>query len=86
MVFYMKKNYEKNQLLISISFIFIILCFIFIINLFTYKYRSFKVLDAILITDNYLKVKIDEKLEENTIVKVLIIDFNNGFLIGKKVV
>ena len=38
------------------------------------------------ITDNYLKVKVDEKLEENTIVKVLIIDFNNGFLIGKKVV
>ena len=71
----MKKNYEKNQLLISISFIFIILCFIFITNIFTYKYRSYKVLDAILITDNYLKIIItsnDLKLLKST--QFIIID------------
>ena len=35
------------------------------------------------ITDNYLKVKLNEKLEANQIVKVLITGFDNGFLIGK---
>ena len=35
------------------------------------------------ITDNYLKVKLNEKLEANQIIKVLITGFDNGFLIGK---
>ena len=35
------------------------------------------------ITDNYLKVKLNEKLEPNMLVKVLIEGFENGFLIGK---
>ncbi len=39
--------------------------------------------ESIGITDNYLKVKIADKLEANQIVKVIVSDFNNGFLIGK---
>lgn len=35
------------------------------------------------ITDNYLKVKLNEKLEPNMLVKVLIEGFENGFLIGR---
>ena len=57
----MKKNYEKNQLVISISFIFIILCFIFLVHIFTYKYRSYKIIDSVLISENYLKLIITNK-------------------------
>ena len=42
--------------------------------------------DSIGITDNYLKVKIKDKIEVNQIINVLIIDYKNGFLIGQKVV
>lgn len=56
----MKKNYEKNQLIISISFIFIILCFIFLLNIFTYNFRSFKIVDAVLISENYIKLIITD--------------------------
>ena len=52
----MKKNYEKNQLIISISFIFILLCSSFLIHIFTYRYRSYQVLDSILISKNYIKL------------------------------
>ena len=52
----MKKNYERNQLIISVCFIFMGLCLLFLINTFTYRYRSYKVLDSILISDNYVKL------------------------------
>ncbi|MCI8346949.1 MAG: hypothetical protein HFJ12_03255 [Bacilli bacterium] len=57
----MKKNYEKNQLIISISFIFIILCTLFLTHIFTYRYRSYQVLDSILISKNYIKLMITTK-------------------------
>ena len=38
------------------------------------------------ITDNYLKVKINDEVEANQIIKVYICGFENGFLMGKKVV
>ncbi len=57
----MKKNYEKNQLVISISFIFIFLCILFLIHLFTYRYRSYRVLDSVMISKNYIKLLITTK-------------------------
>lgn len=71
----MKKNYERNQLIISVCFIFMGLCLLFLINTFTYRYRSYKVLDAILISDNYVKLIItnsDLKLLKSS--KTIIID------------
>ena len=71
----MKKNYEKNQLIISISFIFLILCFLFIVNIFTYRYRNYKVLNSVLITKNYIKLIIaDEDLKKLKGSKYIFID------------
>ena len=39
--------------------------------------------ESIGITDNYLKVKIKQYLPNNQFFKVLVTDYNNGFLIGK---
>lgn len=61
----MKKNYEKNQLIISMSFIFLILCSIFVVNIFTYRYRNYKVLNSVLITKDYIKLVVtDEDLKK----------------------
>ena len=71
----MKKNYEKNQLIISISFIFLILCFLFIVNIFTYRYRNYKVLNSVLITKDYIKLIItDEDLKKLKGSKYIFID------------
>ena len=54
-------NYEKNQMIISISFFFIFLCIVFLIHLFTYRYRSYRLLDSIMISQNYIKLLITTK-------------------------
>ncbi len=51
----MKKNYERNQLIITIIFIFIIITIILLINLFKFRYRTYKNINSIVVTDNYLE-------------------------------
>lgn len=60
----MKKNYETNQLIISIAFIFITVSNILLINIFLKRYRTYKTIDSIVITDNYVQAIItDEELK-----------------------
>ena len=57
----MKKNYEKDQLVITTSFIFIIVFLIFIFKLFNIRYRTYNLIDSIVINDNYLELIINSK-------------------------
>ncbi len=55
----MKKNYEKSQLILSITFFFL-LVEIAIFVLFTkLEYKSFEVLSSTVITENYLSFYVD---------------------------
>ena len=57
----MKKNYEKSQLILSITFFFL-LVEIAIFVLFTkLEYKSFEVLSSTVITENYLSFYVDNK-------------------------
>ncbi len=71
----MKKNYENNQLIISLSFIFLIISIVFMINLLTKNYRTFKNIDSIVISDKYLELIItDEDLKLLQESKSILID------------
>lgn len=57
----MKKNYEKNQFILSITFFFL-LVEIFIFILFTkVEYKSFEKLSSTVITKNYLSFYVNSK-------------------------
>ncbi len=57
----MKKNYEKNQLVLSVTFFFL-LVEISVFILFTkLEYKSFEVLSSTVITENYLSFYVDNK-------------------------
>lgn len=65
----MKKNYEKNQFILSITFLFLLIE-IFIFVLFTkIEYKSFERLSSTMITENYLSLYVDsntlKKLKSN---------------------
>lgn len=55
----MKKNYEKDQLVIAVSFIFIIIFFVFLSRLFNIRYRTYRLIDSIVINENYLELIIN---------------------------
>lgn len=56
----MKKNYENSQLIITISFLFIVLCLLFLLSLYKIRYRTYKVVDATVISDNYIRLIISD--------------------------
>ena len=55
----MKKNYEKNQLIITMTFLFIVIFIILLINLFKHRYRTYKSINSIVVTENYLELIIN---------------------------
>ena len=55
----MKKNYEKNQLIITMTFLFIVIFIILLINLFKHRYRTYKNINSIVVTENYLELIIN---------------------------
>lgn len=55
----MKKNYEKNQLIITMSFLLIVIFIIILINLFKHRYRTYKNINSIVVTENYLELIIN---------------------------
>lgn len=55
----MKKNYEKNQLIITMSFLLIVIFIILLINLFKHRYRTYKNINSIVVTENYLELIIN---------------------------
>ena len=55
----MKKNYEKNKLLIGLIFVFMVVELIVVYTLFSSSYRKFKTIDGIIITKNYIKSYVD---------------------------
>ena len=55
----MKKNYEKNQLIITMTFLFIVIFIILLINLFKHRYRKYKNINSIVVTENYLELIIN---------------------------
>ncbi len=57
----MKNNYERNQLIITITFLLLIVAIILLINLFKYRYRTYKNINSIVVTDNYLQLLISSK-------------------------
>lgn len=57
----MKKNYERNQFIITITFLFIIILVILIINIFKFRYRTYKTINSIVVTDNYLEIIINSE-------------------------
>lgn len=61
MELYLKKNYENNQLIISITFLFLIMSFFLLINVFCKRYRTYKTIDSIMITKNYVQTFITEE-------------------------
>lgn len=65
----MKKNYEKNQFILSITFFFFVIE-IFLFVLFTkLEYKSFERISSTVITENYLSLYVDsnhlKKLKSN---------------------
>ncbi len=52
----MKKNYERNQFIITITFFVLIITIILLLNLFKFRYRTYKNINSIVITDNYLEL------------------------------
>lgn len=57
----MKRNYEKNSLLIFMILIFMFFLLITISIYFKKNYRTYDVIESIVITDNYLKTYVDSK-------------------------
>ena len=55
----MKKNYEKNQLIITMTFLFLVIFIILLINLFKHRYRTYKNINSIVVTENYLELIIN---------------------------
>lgn len=51
----MKKNYENNQLLFSLIFVFLIIEVLIITCFLKISYRTYNTLSMIIITDNYIK-------------------------------
>lgn len=65
----MKKNYEKNQLILSIAFFFFLIEVVVVVLFFKLEYKKFDVLSATVITENYLSLYVDsyhlQKLKSN---------------------
>lgn len=65
----MKKNYEKNQFILSITFLFLLVEIIIFILFMKLEYKSFEVLSSTVITENYLSLYVDsdnlKKLKSN---------------------
>ena len=57
----MKKTYEKDELIIITTFVFLIVVLILLLNLFSIRYRTYKVVDAIVINDNHIEVILMEE-------------------------
>ena len=63
----MKKNYEKNEILITAIFIFIVSELIVSLAFYSRCYRTFKTINGIVVTNNYIKTYVDDKMLENLI-------------------
>lgn len=57
----MKKNYENNQLIITLSFIFMIITILSMIKLCKIRYRTYQNLGSIVLTDHYLQSTISNE-------------------------
>ena len=57
----MKKTYEKDELIIITTFVFLIVVLILLLNLFSIRYRTYKVVDAIVINDKHIEVILMEE-------------------------
>lgn len=57
----MKKNYENNQLIITVVFLYLLLFVFVFFLLFKTKYRTYNTINGILITDNYIEVIVSSK-------------------------
>ena len=56
----MKKNYEKKDFIIFITFMFIVTELIIIFISYKKTYRTYKDIVGIVVTDNYIKTYVDE--------------------------
>lgn len=57
----MKKNYEKDQLLLTMCFLFIIVEIITIMMCLKLKYQNFSLISVTMITKNYVSSYVDDK-------------------------
>ena len=57
----MKKIYEKDQLLIFTSFFFIVIELFCFINLCFKNFRTFEMIQGVVVSDNYFKSYVDSK-------------------------
>ena len=57
----MKKNYEKDQLLLTMCFLFIIFEIITIMMCLKLKYQNFSLISVTMITKNYVSSYVDDK-------------------------
>ena len=57
----MKKIYEKDQLLIFTSFFFIVIELFCFINLCFKNFRTFEMIQSVVVSDNYFKSYVDSK-------------------------
>lgn len=55
------KNYEKNQFIFSITFLFLILKIVVFLFLYRSDYKQFNVLSSTVITENYISLYVDKK-------------------------
>lgn len=60
----MKRNYEKNSLLIIMVFIFVIFLIMTIVIYLRKNYRMYEKIEAVVITNNYVKSYIDSRMLE----------------------